>query len=205
MDIVKMSEGFAAFCLLAGGIVYALAESSRSQYIPVSKTPQPGKAPGMKSQLLTREGEEAREYALIFAKGDEVASGLLEFAQQHNITSAHFTGVGALRDVTVGWMDRKKKAYKAIPIRKQVEVLAMTGDVAVYNGKPAVHTHIVVGLENGLAMGGHLLEAHVYPTLELIITVDPTSMRKSFDPETGLALIDPDQANDGQRSYLIQR
>ena len=149
----------------------------------------------MKVQLLTKPGEEAREYAVIFAKGDEVASGLLDFAKQYSITSAHFTGVGALHDVTVGWMDRKKKAYKAIPIHKQVEVLTMTGDVAFYNGKPAVHTHIVVGLEDGSAMGGHLLEAHVYPTLEVMITVDSATMQKSFDPETGLALIDPGKAN----------
>jgi predicted DNA-binding protein with PD1-like motif len=52
----------------------------------------------MKVQLLTRNGEEPRQYAVIFGKGDEVASGLLEFAQRHNVTSAHFTAIGALQD-----------------------------------------------------------------------------------------------------------
>jgi predicted DNA-binding protein with PD1-like motif len=142
-------------------------------------------------QLLTRAGEEPREYALVFGKGDEVASGLVQFAQDYQVTSAHFTGVGALRDVTVGWMDRDKKAYKAIPILSQVEVLTLAGDIAQYDGKPAVHTHLVVGTPDGSAKGGHLLEAHVFPTLEVMVTVDPAAMKKTFDPETGLALIDP--------------
>jgi predicted DNA-binding protein with PD1-like motif len=160
-------------------------------YVPVSKAPEPGKAPGMRVELLTSEGTELRQYAVIFSKGDEVASGLVEFAQRYQVTSAHFTGIGALQDVTVAWMDRKKKSYKAIPIQQQVEVLSMVGDVAVFEGKPAVHTHLVVGLDDAAAKGGHLIEAHVYPTLEVMVTVDPVTMQKRFDPETGLALIDP--------------
>jgi uncharacterized protein len=85
-------------------------------YIPVANHAEPGKAPGMRVQLLTSEGTEPRQYAVIFGKGDEVASGLVEFAQRYHLTSAHFTGVGALQDVTVAGMDREKKSYKAIPI-----------------------------------------------------------------------------------------
>jgi predicted DNA-binding protein with PD1-like motif len=173
---------------------FATANAQTPGYVPVAKMPELGKAPGLKVQLLTKSGEEPREYALIFGKGDEVASGLLGFAQQYGITSAHFTGVGAFHDVTVGWMDRQKKAYKAIPINTQVEVLTLAGDIAIYNDKPAVHTHLVVGLSDGSAKGGHLLQAHVFPTLEVMVTVDPEEMRKTFDPETGLALIDPTKA-----------
>jgi predicted DNA-binding protein with PD1-like motif len=159
-------------------------------YVPVSKPPEPGKAPGMRVERLTSEGTEPAQYAVIFGKGDEVASGLLEFAQRYHVTSAHFTGIGALQDVTVAWMDRQKKSYKAIPIHQQVEVLSLVGDVAMFEGKPAVHTHLVVGLYDASAKGGHLIEAHVYPTLEVMVTVDPVTMQKRFDPETGLALID---------------
>jgi predicted DNA-binding protein with PD1-like motif len=177
--------------ILGTGITLLLAQK-RSAYLPVANAPKPGRAPGLKVQLLTRDGEEPREYALVFGKGDELASGLVQFAQDYQVTSAHFTGVGALHDVTVGWMDRDKKAYKAIPILSQVEVLTLAGDIAQYDGKPAVHTHLVVGTSDGSAKGGHLLEAHVFPTLEVMVTVDPAAMKKTFDPETGLALIDPD-------------
>jgi predicted DNA-binding protein with PD1-like motif len=81
--------------------------------------------------------------------------------------------------------------YKQVSIDSQVEVLSMIGDIALYNGKPAVHTHMVVGFPDGSTRGGHVLEAYVSPTLEVMVTVEPKAMHKRFDPETDLTLIDP--------------
>ena len=55
---------------------FSMANAQTPEYVPVAKTPELGKAPGLRVQLLTKPGEEPREYALIFGKGDEVASGL---------------------------------------------------------------------------------------------------------------------------------
>jgi hypothetical protein len=38
-------------------------------------------------------------------------------------------------------------------------------------------------------MAGHLGEAHVRPTLEVIVTESPAHLRKKKYPESGLALI----------------
>jgi uncharacterized protein len=54
-----------------------------------------------------------------------------------------------------------------------------------------VHTHMVAGLSDGTTKGGHVLDAHVSPTLEVIVAVDPIAMHIRFDPETDLTLIDP--------------
>jgi uncharacterized protein len=67
----------------------------------------------------------------------------------------------------------------------------MIGDIALYQGKLPVHTHMVVGLPDGTTKGGHVLDARVSPTLEVMVTVDPIAMHKRFDPETDLTLIDP--------------
>jgi predicted DNA-binding protein with PD1-like motif len=40
-------------------------------------------------------------------------------------------------------------------------------------------------------MAGHLGEAHVRPTLEVIITESPAHLHKVKDPASGLALIRP--------------
>jgi predicted DNA-binding protein with PD1-like motif len=53
-----------------------------------------------------------------------------------------------------------------------------------------VHAHVVVGKSDSSAHGGHILEAHVWPTLEVVITTSPTHLHRTHDPETGLALID---------------
>ena len=87
--------------------------------------------------------------------------------------------------------DPKRKRYKKIPIHGQVEVLGRSGDIALYQGKPVVHTHMIVGTSDGTTRGGHVLDAYVSPTLEVMVTVAPIAMQRRFDPETDLILIDP--------------
>jgi len=70
-------------------------------------------------------------YALIFETGDEVAGGLASFAEQHQLSAAHFTAIGAFQDVTFGYFDWEKKDYTRIPVREQVEVLSLVGDIAM--------------------------------------------------------------------------
>jgi uncharacterized protein len=161
-----------------------------SEYVVPSEAVLRGRAPGMQVQLLSR-GEPTREYAVIFSKGDEAFSGLLDFAEKYHITSAHFTAIGALNGATLAWFDPKRKMYKKLPIEGQVEVISMIGDIALYQGKPAVHAHMMVGTSDGTTRGGHILDAYVSPTLEVMVTVDSIAMQKRFDPETDLTLIDP--------------
>lgn len=142
----------------------------------------------MKSKLL--DDHDVKTFALVFDTGDEVAAGLLAFAQEHNLGAAHFTAIGAFSDVTLGYFDWNVKDYKRNPLREQVEVLSLIGDVAwdELTG-PKVHAHVVVGRSDGTTRGGHLLEAHVRPTLEVILVESPAHLRKKYDPESKLALI----------------
>jgi predicted DNA-binding protein with PD1-like motif len=142
----------------------------------------------MKSKLLfDRNGE--RVYAVVFDTDDEAASELLRFAAETNLAGAHFTAIGAFRDVTLGYFEIERKQYKHIPIREQVEVLSLAGNIALAEGKPKLHAHVVVGKADGSAHGGHLVEAHVRPTLEVVVTESPQHLRRVHDAATGLALI----------------
>ena len=138
---------------------------------------------------LLHDADGQRTYAVILATGDEVMSSLKDFATREKITAAQISAIGALSDVTLAYFDWDRKAYQKIPVREQVEVASLLGDIAEANGKPALHLHIVIGKRDGMAMAGHLNEAHVRPTLEAIVTESPTHLRKRHDPESGLALI----------------
>ena len=107
-------------------------------------------------------------------------------------SDARFTAISALADVTLGYFDWDKKDYLKIPLREQVEVLSLVGDVA-WDEKtgPKVHAHVVVGRSDGTTRGGHLLEAHVRPTLEVVLVESPGHLQRRHDPESGLALIRP--------------
>jgi predicted DNA-binding protein with PD1-like motif len=180
------------YLLSLTGILSMIGHSQETagEYVAPSQAVPKGRAPRMQVQLLSR-GEQTKEYAVIFGKGDEAFSGLLEFAEEYHITSAHFTAIGALNGATLGWFDPQRKMYKKIPIESQVEVIGMSGDIALYKGKPVVHMHMMVGTSDGTTRGGHVLAAYVSPTLEVMITVDPVAMQKRFDPETDLTLIEP--------------
>ena len=141
----------------------------------------------MRTKLLHDGGE--KTWVLIFDKGDEVVSGLTRFAEEQRLGGSRFTAIGAFSDVTLGYFDRERKDYKKIPVEEQVEVLVLAGDVALRDGRPQVHAHVVIGKADGTAHGGHLLEAHVWPTLELILVESPRHLQRKLDEETGLALI----------------
>lgn len=160
------------------------------QYISPSQTGPHGSAPGMAVKELSH-GKGSIDYAVIFREGDDPYAGLTEFAAQHRIHSAHFTGIGALRDARLGFYDDARKMYRVIPIDSQVEVVSLIGDIAELNGKPAVHMHCVVSFPDGHTLGGHFLSAHVRPLLEVFVTADPVTLTKKHDAATGLSLMDP--------------
>jgi predicted DNA-binding protein with PD1-like motif len=132
----------------------------------------------------------ATTYVLVFDLGDEVMEELQRFATEHHLDGAHFTAIGAFSDVTLGYFDWERKEYRENEVSEQVEVLTLAGDIASNDGTPAVHAHVVLGRSDAGALGGHLLRAHVRPTLELILTETPRHLRKRHDEESGLALID---------------
>ena len=77
--------------------------------------------------------------------------------------------------------------------RSPVEVLSLIGDVTIEAKEPTLDAHVVLGKADASAHGRHLVEGFVRPTLEIVITELPRHLRRRFDPESGLALIDPNQ------------
>ena len=131
-----------------------------------------------------------KSFALVLDTGDEVISGLTEFASEQGLDAASFTAIGAFGAATLGYFNLEKKEYDKIPIHEQVEVLSLAGNITrEEDGDPQVHAHVVLGRSDGTTRGGHLLEARVRPTLEVMLTESPEHLRRKTDEETGLPLI----------------
>lgn len=116
---------------------------------------------------------------------------LTTFARNERLSSASITGLGAFSRATLGFFEREQRDYSKIEIEEQVEVLTLVGNVTLSEGEPKLHLHVVLGKRDGTAHGGHLLQAEVWPTLELIITEHPGHLRRRHDPVVGLPLLDP--------------
>ena len=142
----------------------------------------------MRSKLLN--ADPPITYAVVLDTGDEVIGELGKFVREQEVEAASLTAIGAFSRAVLGYFQWETKQYKKIPVDEQVEVLSLLGDVAVGDQGPTLHLHAVLGKADGSVVGGHLIEACVRPTLEVILIQPPSYLRKRKDPETGLALID---------------
>jgi len=169
------------FFTAAGLAVAAPAASARERSAATDNLP--------KAALLS-DGE-MKTFLLEFHTGQEVMQGLLAFAKKHKVVAGHLTGIGAISHAVIGYFDPEKNAYLRNSEKGQAEVLSLTGNLALYDNEPFFHIHVALGLRDGSARGGHLFEAKVRPTVELVLTTYSKPVRRKVDPETGLPLLDP--------------
>jgi predicted DNA-binding protein with PD1-like motif len=140
----------------------------------------------MKSKQIN---QTPRTWAVIFDTGDEVVAGLTRFAERQGLSASQLSAIGAFSEVRLGYFDFEIRDYREIPVNEQVEVLSLVGDIALKDGHPQLHAHVVLGKSDGTAHGGHLLSAKVRPTLEVVLVESPAHLRREMDESTGLALI----------------
>ena len=121
-----------------------------------------------------------REASRIFIRletGDDVHSSLVAAAAEHGVGSGWFNGIGAARDVLLGYYDLERRDYDRTAVEGEVEIASASGPLSVLDGKPHVHLHAVVSDRNCVTRGGHLFRAVTAATLE-----------RTLDEATGLNL-----------------
>jgi len=181
-------------CFFVKASLAAVAASTAASFL--AATPALGAAneysnsPDLPDAALLYSGE-APAYLLVFHTGQEVMKGLLAFAKKYDLVAGHVTGIGALSGAVIGYFDPEKNAYLRHEESGQAELLSLTGNLALNDNEPFFHIHVAMGLRDGAARGGHLFEATVRPTVELVLTTSPRPVRREIDRETGLPLLDP--------------
>jgi predicted DNA-binding protein with PD1-like motif len=175
-SLAAAAPSAALACLAAAPADQATSDSANSPDLPAAALLSAGENP---------------TYLLEFHTGQEVMKGLLAFARKHDLKAGHLTGIGALSGAVIGYFDPEKNAYQRRPESEQVELLSVTGNLALNDNEPFFHVHVALGTRDGSARGGHLFEAVVRPTVELVLTTFPGPVRRKIDPETGLPLLDP--------------
>lgn len=144
----------------------------------------------MRVQRLSDGTETA--YAVVFETGEDPVEGLTVFAEQETLSAARLVGIGAFREAMLGFFDMERKDYERIPVTEQTEVASLLGDLALKDGAPTPHLHAVLARRDGSAVAGHLLQAVVQPTLEVMVVETPAHLRRRIDRETGLPLLAPE-------------
>lgn len=160
------------------------------KYKSIKTVIESGKAPGLKVKILSESGG-VKTYMLVFSKGDEVVSGLTDFALEQQIKSAHYQGIGSAFETELGWFDFDRNEY-LVNTADATEVTSIIGNITWHDKKPVAHSHATVSLKDGNVKGGHLLKMIVGPTLEIVLTAEPAFLYKKLDTEFNAAVIDPE-------------
>lgn len=140
---------------------------------------------------LVDETEGQRTFVVALEIGEEVMSSVIELARELSLGSSSMTGIGAFQHVRLGYFDYGRSEFKENVVDEQVELLSLVGNLADEEGKPHLHAHVVLGRSDATVRGGHLVEAIVRPTLELVIVESPYHLQRRRDEKTGLILLKP--------------
>ena len=128
-------------------------------------------------------------YFLRIDKDEDLFETILSWAVEHNVTCAHLSGIGALKDVELGFYHLSEKSYERKLFPKEAELLSLEGNISLLDEKPFLHLHAVLGDENFNAFGGHLFSAKVAVTCEVNIRPIPATAKRIPNEEIGLNLL----------------
>jgi len=128
-------------------------------------------------------------YLVVLDKGDEITSSLAKFVADEGLQGGSIKGIGGVTNVTLGFFDTTGKEYLRKEFNGFYELAALLGDISLVDGKPFCHIHAVISDSDMNAYAGHLLNAEISVTCEIIVTPGQPAQRK-LNKEIGLNLLD---------------
>ncbi len=130
-----------------------------------------------------------------FDIGDEIVEELTHIAKEEDISGAHVSGIGALRDFTLGFYDIETQEYKKDTFEDPHELTNATGFITRLEEEPHVHVHATLAGPQHKIIGGHLHAGTVSAAGEFILTPVGDINRQHIN-DTGLDILHLSQKDD---------
>ncbi len=124
-------------------------------------------------------------YVIVLARGELVMECLARLTESEAIDGGVFVGLGAVDEAELAVYDVPNQEYHKQSLQGVFEVTNLTGTVGMRESERIVHGHITLSDTEMVARGGHLVEAKVSGTMEIVLTVLPR-LDKQHDDKTGL-------------------
>ncbi|PIU18260.1 MAG: DNA-binding protein [Elusimicrobia bacterium CG08_land_8_20_14_0_20_44_26] len=119
--------------------------------------------------------------------GADLCEEIKRVCEEEKITSGWFNAVGALKKLSFGFYDQKKKKYGKIKFSKPCEIASCAGNISEIDGEVFVHAHICFADERGNVRGGHLFDSVIFACEAGIFSV-AKKLKREYDKKTGLKL-----------------
>jgi uncharacterized protein len=128
--------------------------------------------------LWFQEVEQGRRFVIKIAPGESLQRRLVEFAHAAGVRHAVVvSAIGSVQDVTFRGIKTGAKLPITAPrvhlheVQGPLELLGLSGNILPdEKGELDCHLHVLAGRSSGEVLGGHLLEARVFATCEIVLT-----------------------------------
>ncbi|MCP4914849.1 MAG: DNA-binding protein [Oligoflexia bacterium] len=122
-------------------------------------------------------------------KDENIFKSLEEVAKAEGLTCAHINGIGAIKNVELGFYHLESKHYDRKTFSGEYELLSLVGNLSLLDGKPFYHIHTSMGCEDFSVKGGHLFNADCAVTVEIELRALPFEIERKMDEGIGLNLL----------------
>lgn len=123
--------------------------------------------------------------------GERLMQSLKFFIQELNVKGAWINGLGAVTMAELGYYQLSTRQYIWREVQQPLEMLTLQGNITVGDdGQAAIHMHGTFSDAAMHAFGGHVKDAEIGATAELLITIwNKEPLHRQFDEPTGLSLL----------------
>ena len=118
--------------------------------------------------------------------GDLINESIWGIAVEENISNAWINGIGAIDNVEVGYMDVENKKYQKRNFDEHYELLSLIGNITYKDGVPFVHTHVTFSDTEYNVFGGHLFDANITATGEIVLSLADSKIDRVYNENIGI-------------------
>ncbi|OGZ60648.1 MAG: hypothetical protein A2932_00420 [Candidatus Spechtbacteria bacterium RIFCSPLOWO2_01_FULL_46_10] len=128
-------------------------------------------------------------YTVRLDPGEEFIKTLQDFCEKKGIYAGSLEAVGSAKELQLACYNLGRKEYEMKDFSEFVEILNVTGNVALKEGKVFVHAHGVFGRADMTTFGGHVNKCVISATAEVVLRAGEGEVKREFDETTGLYLL----------------
>ena len=124
-------------------------------------------------------------------KGESVVQTILSVCRKENIQGGHFQGIGACDTAAISTYIPERNDFVDHTISGMIEMISLMGNISIDDkDEPFQHSHSVFSYlkDNGeiAVVAGHLKEAQIGYTGEIVLTPTEEKIGRVFDPLAGI-------------------
>lgn len=133
--------------------------------------------------------KDKNKYILRLDKGEEFINSIQNFCEKEGIKVGWLAAIGSMQDLDLAYFDTELKEYEIKKFKEFLEIVSITGNIALKEDKVFCHAHGLFSKEDMSVIGGHIHRCVVSSTCEVVIFIGEGELKREFNDETGLYLL----------------